>query len=71
MALNDFLSYKQTYYHSSLSDHKQEFFMKAVINALEVGLKILENISKKQEHLERELKKIKSEVDHLQRKIRS
>jgi hypothetical protein len=66
MALNDFLTYKRTYYHSSLSNQKQEFFMKAVINALEVGLKILENVSKKQEHLEKELKRIKSIVNTLQ-----
>ena len=67
MTLNDFLTYKHIYFHSSLSDHKQEFFMKAVINALEVGLKILENISKKQEHLEKELKQIKSKIEIIKR----
>jgi acetylornithine/succinyldiaminopimelate/putrescine aminotransferase len=41
--------------------------MKAVINALEVGLKILENISKKQEHLEKELKQIKSKIEIIKR----
>ena len=66
MILKDFLTYKRIYYHSSLSDNKQEFFMKAVINALEVGLKILEDVSKKQEHLEKELKQIKSKVSSLQ-----
>lgn len=66
MILKDFLTYKSIYYHSSLSDTKQEFFMKAVINALEVGLKILEDVSKKQEHLEKELKLIKSKVNNLQ-----
>lgn len=39
--------------------------MKAIYNGLEVGLRMLENISKKQEQLERELKQIKSKVNNL------
>lgn len=66
MVLKDFLTYKRTYFHSSNSDHKQEFFMKAVINMLEVEFRLMEDIHKKQGHLERELKQIKSEVVNLQ-----
>ncbi len=65
MVLKDFTNYKKSYYNSSLSNHKQEYFMKAIYNGLEVGLRMLENISKKQEQLERELKQIKSKVNNL------
>ncbi len=70
MVLKDFFNYKHSYYNSNLSNHKQEYFMKAIYNGLEVGLKMLENVSKKQDKLERELKQIKSEVAKLQFKFR-
>ena len=65
MALKDFLDYKQYYYHRSLSDNKQKYFMKAVINALEVILTQLDIVSRKQVKFEREIRQIKSQVDNI------